>query len=271
MTEIITRERWGARFPAGFGYRAPRGLKAYEHHSVTIAPDLVAPFSDDYAAIRKIEEIGQQRFGHGFSYQHAITPVGLIFEGCGIDRVGSAIANYNTPSWNIVLVGDYSRTAPPRPMLEALTWLLHHGAARGWIEAPRLTGGHRDAPGAATACPGAKAHALIDDVNAGRYLTTGGDGPASDRDDQEYDMDRIDLRKAHENPVKARHVDQLQGLLLAAGYGPTGLVAGNGRPDGIGGKYTRAALGAFQVRTGTGTDNKPDYVAGPKTWGALLE
>lgn len=102
-----------------------------------------------------------------------------------------------------------------------------------------------------------------------------GDGPVPVRHtpppSEEYDMDRIDLRKAHEKPVEGRHVDQLQGLLLAAGYGPTGLVARHGRPDGIGGRYTRAALGAFQVRTNTGTDNQPDYVAGPKTWVALLK
>jgi peptidoglycan hydrolase-like protein with peptidoglycan-binding domain len=266
MSYIITRDQWGARFPAGFGPRPARGLRAYEHHSVTIAPDLVAPFDDDYAAIRRIEEIGQERFGHGFSYQHAITPVGLVFEGCGIGRVGSAIAGYNTPSWNIVLVGNYQHKAPPKAMLQALTWLLHHGADQGWIDAPRLTGGHRDAPGAATACPGAKAHALIDDVNAGRYA-----GAVKPSPQEEYDMDRIDLRQAHEKAVRGHHMDQLQALLLAAGYGPTGLVARNGRPDGIGGKYTRAALGAFQVRTNTGTDKKPDYVAGPKTWAALLE
>lgn len=273
---IIPRSAWRARFEAGFGPRPARGLLAYVHHSVTIAPDLVAD-EDDYAAIRTLEEIGEERFGKGISYQHAITPAGLIFEGCGIDRVGAAIANYNTLSWNIVLVGNYSTKTPPRPMLEALSWLLHHGHAREWIRTPKLTGGHRDAPGAATACPGAKAYALIDDINAGKYAPTN-DAPASpvadvDEDQEdEYDMDRIDLRNANKERVRGRHMGELQGLLLAKGYGPTGLVsASTGRPDSIGGPATRAALGSLQAKTGSGTGGKPDYVCGPKSWAALLK
>lgn len=84
-------------------------------------------------------------------------------------------------------------------------------------------------------------------------------------------MDRLDLRKAHVTPVRGRHVDNLQALLLAAGYGPKGLVGLNGRPDGIAGAVTREALGAFQRSTGTGSNGAPDYVVGPRTWRALIE
>ena len=41
-------------------------------------------------------------------------------------------------------------------------------------------------------------------------------------------------------------VAMVQGLLLAAGYGPEGLVGSNGRPDGIAGSKTLAALQNFQ-------------------------
>lgn len=73
--------------------------------------------------------------------------------------------------------------------------------------------------------------------------------------------------------VKGEDVERLQGLLLAAGYGPAGLVGRNGRPDGIGGPGTRKHLGAFQVKTKTGKAGSPataDYVAGKGTWSKLL-
>jgi hypothetical protein len=97
--------------------------------------------------------------------------------------------------------------------------------------------------------------------------------PAPSAPREEYDMDTLDLRNAHKRPVKDDDVGKLQGLLMAAGYGPAGLVSKiNGRPDSIGGAATRAALGAFQVKRKTGGENgKADYIAGPATWRELIE
>lgn len=170
---VIQRPEWGARYEDGFGSRPVGDLEVYVHHSVTVAPDLLPPFTDDYAAVRTLERIGEDRFGRGISYQFPITPAGLIFEGVSIDRVGAAISNYNTPSANIVWVGNYDLAAPPRPMLEATDWLLHHGVTMGWWRSPKVDGGHRDAPGAQTACPGRYAHALLDDLNRGEYHAEG--------------------------------------------------------------------------------------------------
>src|SRR3546814_18712846 len=90
--DIITRPEWGARYANGFGLRTIGDLDVYLHHSVTIAPDLLPPFTDDYAAVRTLEAIGQSRFGRGISYHFPVTPAGLVFEGLGIDRIGAAIA-----------------------------------------------------------------------------------------------------------------------------------------------------------------------------------
>jgi hypothetical protein len=73
--------------------------------------------------------------------------------------------------------------------------------------------------------------------------------------------------------VKNGPVEQLQGLLLADGYGPKGLVGGNSLPDGIAGPATRAFLGHFQEKHKTGYSSNPgkaDYKAGEKTWAKLL-
>lgn len=170
---IIQRPEWGARYEDGFGPRPVGDLDVYVHHSVTVAPDLIPPFTDDYAAVRTLERIGEDRFGKGISYQFPITPAGLIFEGVSIDRVGAAISNYNTPSANIVWIGNYDVANPPRPMLEATDWLLRHGVDQGWWRSPKVDGGHRDAPGAQTACPGRYAYALLDNLNRGEYRVPG--------------------------------------------------------------------------------------------------
>src|SRR3546814_15484879 len=67
--------------------------------------------------------------------------LGLIFEGVSIDRIGAAISNYNTPSANIVWIGNYDVATPPRPMLEATDWLLRHGVERGWWRSSKVDGG----------------------------------------------------------------------------------------------------------------------------------
>ena len=166
---IIPREEWGAAFHDGFYDREPVDLETWLHHSVTIAPDLVPPFTDDYAAIRTLDRIGESRFKGGISYTFAITPAALIFEGHSIGRVGSHTQNHNRRGAGIVFVGNYMTTKPTLEMLQALTWLLHHGVAQGWWERPTLNGGHRDTK--STACPGDQAYALIDEVNRGEYLT----------------------------------------------------------------------------------------------------
>jgi N-acetylmuramoyl-L-alanine amidase-like protein len=170
---IIERPEWGARHEDGFGPRRVGDLEVYVHHSVTVAPDLLPPFTDDYAAVRELERIGEARFGKGISYHFPITPAGVIFEGVSIDRIGAAIENYNTPSANIVWVGNYDVATPPRLMLEATDWLLHHGVSKGWWRAPRVAGGHQDAPGAQTACPGRYAEALLGELNRGEYHADG--------------------------------------------------------------------------------------------------
>lgn len=171
---IIRRGEWGARYANGFGSRPVGNLITRLHHSVTIAPDLIPPFSDDYAAVRTLEQIGQSRFGRGMSYNTVFTPAGLIFEGLGIDRIGAHTAGANTPTAGLVLIGNYEKDKPPRPMLEALSWYLDFGVGKWWTN-NKLDGGHRDV--AQTACPGKYAYELIDNINRGEYR--GGKSPST--------------------------------------------------------------------------------------------
>lgn len=161
--EIISRARWGARRPNGSGDRRLPATEGWLHHSVTLAPDLVPPFDDDYAAIRALEEIGHARFGAGISYTRLFTPTGLIFEGHGINRIGTHTGGHNTAAAGYCLVGNYDTTLPTAAQLRAVAWCLQHDHAHGWLAAPRLNGGHRDLK--STACPGQYAYARIGDIN----------------------------------------------------------------------------------------------------------
>jgi len=162
---IIPRAEWGARFARGFGPAPLPAREVWLHHSVTAAPNESPPFGDDDAAVRTLEDIGQQRFGGGISYTFAITPSGRVYEGHGIDRRGAHTGGRNSVSRAICLIGNYEVSRPSQAMLDSVVELLREGVLRGWWSTPQLTGGHRDAPGASTSCPGRFAHAAIPAIN----------------------------------------------------------------------------------------------------------
>lgn len=180
---IIARSEWGAKHARGFR-AAPLPARAlWEHHSATTAPPPDATFEQDVAAVRTLERIGQDRFGGGISYTFAVCPSGRVFEGHGIDRQGAHTGGQNRTSRAICLVGNYDTAKPTEAMVQAVAELVAHGHRSGWWP-DQLTGGHRDAPGASTACPGRHAHALIAEINR-RARTGTRPAPAPREDDME--------------------------------------------------------------------------------------
>jgi hypothetical protein len=163
--EIISRARWGARYAAGFGAAPLPAREVWLHHTATSTPDANADEDDDTGDVRQVERIGQDRFGGGISYTFAVCPSGRIYEGTGVTRKGAHTKGRNGIARAIVLVGNFDVTRPPQRQLDAVAWLVAHGARMGWWPG-QLAGGHRDAPGANTACPGRYAYAAIEAINA---------------------------------------------------------------------------------------------------------
>jgi hypothetical protein len=164
--EIIPRARWGARYPNGFTSSPLPARELWLHHSVTAAPPVDASFEQDAAAVRVLEDIGQERFGGGISYTFAVTPSGRIFEGHSVGRQGAHTGGRNDIARAIVLVGDYSTRTPTEAQRRAVAWLVVHGHRQGWWTVAGLSGGHRQAPNQiATACPGDAALREIPDIN----------------------------------------------------------------------------------------------------------
>lgn len=165
MPRVIPRSEWGARYADSYrGYTAPLPKRwGYLHHPVIDAPPPSASFNEDAAAIRRIEQIGQDRFGWGISYSFPICPSGRIFLGHRLNGVGTHTAGYNSSTFAICLVGNYDHDVPTEEQLEAAAWLMRHGKAQGWTTDDQLDGGHRDLK--ATACPGQNAYVLIPEIN----------------------------------------------------------------------------------------------------------
>lgn len=182
--QIVSRADWGARYEAGFGSRSIPTAEAWLHHSATLSPDLVftdlnadSVDDDEAKAMRAIEQIGEERFGAGFSYNLAVMPSGRLYVGCGVRRVGAHTSKRNTRALGVVLVGNYETKTVPAPMRATLVDLLREGHREGWIDQPRFDGGHRDV--SSTACPGRYAYALIPSINAAAAKPAPAPSPAA--------------------------------------------------------------------------------------------
>lgn len=162
---IIPRAEWGARHGDGFAAAPLPATEVWLHHSVTVAPDLVPPFDDEFAAMRTLEDIGQARFGGGISYTWAVMPSGRVYQGHSVGRRGAHTKGRNSIARAVVLVGNYENRPTTEAQRAAVANLLRHGEQQGWIKQAMLVGGHREAPGAATACPGQHGMAAIADIN----------------------------------------------------------------------------------------------------------
>lgn len=251
MSALITRSAWGARHPGGWADRrrtlpiraAGPGGGVWLHHTVTAAPPPGATLAQDVAAVRTLENIGQQRFGGGISYTFVVTPSGRLFAGHLIERKGAHTVGHNLAGASIALIGNYERTAPTDAAVRAVAACLRLMVARGWLDTPRLRGGHRDAPGSATACPGDRAHALIGQINTLAAGSAPAPAPPPPRP----------------RPIPDPAVRTLQRRLNTLGdlYG----LAAPLDVDGLTGPRTRAAVTAYQRAAGITADG----IAGPIT------
>lgn len=199
MTQhLITRAEWGARESDGFDDRPMPIREWWLHHTVTVAPDLSAPFTDDDAAIRTLERIGEERFGGGVPYTYPVTPVGRIYQGHSLDRRGAHTKGHNTVGAAFALVGNFDKRTPPPAMEEAIArrMVIDHRAGRAVTH--QLEGGHRDV--SQTACPGAAAYARIPFINRRARALWAAGYPNTEEDDMFTDDDRAALAATLKTP-----------------------------------------------------------------------
>jgi HAMP domain-containing protein len=131
--------------------------RLYLHHSVTAAANGVS-------AVKTVANIGIGRFGRS-SYSFACTLDGTLYELQG-NRIGAHTAGQNSTSLAVCLVGNYETTQITEAQIEAVAWLHGELVRRGWLVRSAPLQGHRNAPGASTACPGRTAYAALPKIRA---------------------------------------------------------------------------------------------------------
>lgn len=145
--DIISREDWGARKPAGDFVVQDTPAEAYLHHSVGYG-------SGGAQYMRDMQAFHQSKGWKDIAYNFVVDGRTLeVFEGRGGNIVPGAQKGHNRGTVAICVMGDYRREPVTELLLDTIAELVDYLHKRGW--GPQyLTGGHRDAPGQTTTCPG---------------------------------------------------------------------------------------------------------------------
>lgn len=188
---------WADWFPGGRPDRAWSSLRRqsfpaarhWVHHSVTSASD------PPEIAARKINSIGISRFGI-MSYPFLVHRTGSIIQGC-YPYIGAHTRGFNSTTLAACNVGNYEETTPTDAQIEANAALVRALASTGHYPSPRVPiDGHRDAPSAATSCPGARLYARLGDIRTLAYTAPPApDPPTTPEDDMPF------LAKNQTNPT----------------------------------------------------------------------
>lgn len=199
--KIVSRSEWGALYARGVRNASLPAQGVYLHHDVLDTYD-----GDPYAGQRKLEAIGQSRFGYGISYTYSVWPDGTVLEGHGVDREGThttgrpwpsdlirgrASHNYNPTHRGVVFHGNFQHDVPTNAALEAGAWLIAHGILAGWWSQP-VIGAHRDVK--ATACCGNHLYPWVGFINLRAAELIEALNDASDQPDEDDDMKRWIVR-----------------------------------------------------------------------------
>lgn len=175
MPLIRPRSEWGSTYDyakRAADKPAPRAKDgAYLHHSVTLAPDLLATTlqerEDEHRAMRLLESIGRQRFRSGVSYNVGVMPSGEAYEGNPLNAKGthSGEADHNYRYASIVLVGNYQSGKPTlKARLKVVRILVHWRKAKVLATLSGCLVPHSRFK--ATSCPGENARVLIPGIIA---------------------------------------------------------------------------------------------------------
>lgn len=156
---IITRAQWGAKPPLRPLIPQATPAEAYLHHTVGYG-------AGGAAYMRQMQDQHQAKGWRDIAYNFVLDPhTGDWYEGQGALKVPAAQHGHNAGTIAVCVMGNWHPEPPPPATTNHLVAFMRHAHANGW--SPRLlTGGHRDAPGSETTCPGNYLHALIPTINA---------------------------------------------------------------------------------------------------------
>lgn len=158
---IVRRVEWGAPQATPAAKISTPTREVWLHH--TAGSEVGAD------GMRKLRSYAMNNHNENYvdiNYSFVISPEGTIYEARGAGRDSAATSHHNQISHAICVMGNYEYSTPSANVIHSIATLLAYGAQERWWSAPRLTGGHRDASGNATACPGRNLYAKIPEINS---------------------------------------------------------------------------------------------------------
>lgn|GEM_PF-2276032 len=268
MVNIATRASWGARHRDGDINLTGQAGEVIIHHTVTATLPTNATVAQEQAQMRHIEQIGQDRFRQGISYNLIIFPSGRAYQGVSWNRRGTHTGGRNSTSRGIAFAGNFDTQQPTAQMIATAAAVVAHGRGRWWTTNAAIRA-HRDVT--ATLCPGRRITTeIMGQIRTGNTPTPppapSVPNPITGVANVNVNLPILDLRNADRTAVTIPGTSTMQALLMAHRLGPDGLVGPNGRPNGSAGPNTRRLLLEFQ-RAARIAD---DAICGPITWRALL-
>lgn len=176
LPEIATRASWGAQYDDGDLTLSGPAEDVFVHHSVTTQLALTASIAAEREQMRKIEAVGESRFGTGISYNVLVFPSGRAYQGVSWNRRGTHTGGRNSTVRSICMAGNYDIYLPTEQQLATARRIYHGGKGRLWSTTADLFG-HRDV--SATACPGRNVYARLDDLRDGADLISNPGAPTT--------------------------------------------------------------------------------------------
>lgn len=168
--QFVTRSEWRARNPKSVRSIPIPTPDLWLHHT--------AGSERGDAGMRAIQDYHMDVKGwNDVAYSFVIDPDSLkVYVGRGPGIQGGHTEGHNTTSHAICVMGNFDVIQPSDDLLKVIAELINHGIEQGWWRG--LTGGHRDASGAMTACPGRYLYAELYRIRL--YQTTNGSDDVTD-------------------------------------------------------------------------------------------
>ena len=219
MIPVYSRQQWGARAPTRVVPITVPQPRLWLHHS---ADDRTGP-----AAVADHQRYHMDARGYVDIAYSWLADADRIYTGRGPGVAGGHTAGDNSSSHAVCMLGNFDRRQPSDLEISSAAWAAVWAWRQGAVATPAYTGGHRDAPGATTACPGRYLYAAIGEINRRAAIFA--------RDDLEDDMLKRGDNGAHVAAVQAR-LNWWAGtsLTVDGNYGPATEAAvkqWQGRPD----------------------------------------
>lgn len=183
---IVSRREWGAADPTK-RYTMPTPTpRLWIHHTA-----LERRWA---AGVRETQRFHMKDRGWSdIAYSYLVDDDGTVYEGRGAGVVGAHTSGDNSRSHAIAAMGNFELREPPQRMLDAIADLARHGRQAGWWGG--ITGAHRDAPGASTACCGRHLYKHLPAIRSA----------AAVEEDDMTEEDRRMLREVHQWMGRIHH------------------------------------------------------------------